>query len=175
MPLLWFTDINKWRVRQVECPNPLRPFHDIEGNSISDNTHYANHDQAVTHLVGEVKAFVELAGRNVTDQEHRLMVARLASAEATKAYALVAQRYREAMAGRAPTQEQPRTVVCFCNNCGKEWPTTLNEEDSRNWGKDLESGVYTKKGEVYYAESCCDQCLATPTTQPTPATPGQDE
>ena len=48
------------------------------------------------------------------------------------------------------------TLICWCNNCGKEWYQKTDDLE-----KGVEEGIYYggEKDVIWRAESCCDDCL----------------
>ena len=48
-------------------------------------------------------------------------------------------------------------IKCWCNNCGKEFNTTVSDDDFQ---AGVSEGIYYGSDEKgWQAESCCDECL----------------
>jgi hypothetical protein len=57
----WRVDYAAWNVRPVECPDGIEwPEKDADGETIYDNTHFADHARAVAKLHSNAKASISL-------------------------------------------------------------------------------------------------------------------
>ena len=93
---LWKVDVEAVEVREVEAePYPGR---DEEGESVYENTHFADKALAVARLGDEIKAGVRLAGRSVIETQGALRRAEGWAGKAAADYQIFVQRYPEGKA-----------------------------------------------------------------------------
>ncbi|MBI4672421.1 MAG: hypothetical protein HY741_12255 [Chloroflexi bacterium] len=97
---MWRADKTKLTPVKVECPDGLYPHNDADGEKIFNNTHFETEEEAWAQLRGNVLAWVEMAGAQITQAEFELQKRKDDAANAAKAYDALCTNYALAEAKR---------------------------------------------------------------------------